>query len=344
MKLAKLFVLSSAGILAASVAHAAPQIYGAFYVNGITGYEKTTTTKTDGATNTDSSHTRAHLYDNGSRIGVRGSEKLTDNVDVQYRLEYRTTFDNEHRMLEPRDAWIGLAHKEYGTIKAGRMITFDPYYENVPGGQAVAVDGIRANNSIRYESPVVDGNQFTLQYIADENRHDTLGGDGYAVSVARQKDNYGLAAAYVNANVNADEINRQKADHNAHGGKWYNLKDAIRVDTWYKPTEDWKLAAMYQHNRFMTTGSETEKALMLGATKTIDTMEYYGQLNLIDNPDGKNGDKYGLLAGATKNFTSTVYAGAELGLYKAKLNNTAADVAKTETKTAELVLFSGIRF
>lgn len=361
MKLAKLFVLSSAGVLAASVAQAAPQVYGAIYANADVTHTKTTKTYLDGTVEKESGVNRPRVYDNASRIGIRGSEALNDQVDVQYRIEWRSPFDVNTRTLEPRDAWIGLAHKKYGTVKAGRMLTYDAYLNEMPWGRPAAMDGLRVNNSIRYESPVINGNQATFQYIMDENKDgttagtDSINGDGYAVTLNRSTDKYSIGAAYVYAD--ADD----KSDHRGVMYVGQPIKDAIRVSGFYQATPTVKFTGMYQQNRFNGTqydvASKTEKALAVGLIKKLDDKdEIYSQVNLFDNPDGKDGNRFDVIFGAKRDFSSKVYGGVELAFYNTKVDVPTHQVTNSDKtvdtvnahelkeNTSELVFYTGVRF
>lgn len=138
-------------------AHAAPELYGYASLGVAANHTKTTNKTTNISTSTTD---RPYLYSSGSRIGLRGSEKLNDDYEVLYKLEYRLENDGDlrnekikqpdgtektvakTRNFEARDSWIGVKHKKYGTIKAGRMLSLDPYVRYT-AYLASGVDGVR---------------------------------------------------------------------------------------------------------------------------------------------------------------------------------------------------------
>ena len=351
--------LLSTGMISTS-ALAAPQIYGAIYINSDASFSRTKTSYTDGTpTEITSGRNRVLIFDDASRIGVRGSETLSDKVDLRYRIEWRNPFDVNTRTLEPRDAWIGLAHKDYGTFKAGRMLTYDAYLNDMPWGRPSYYDGLRTNNSLRYESPVVKGNQFTAQYIMDENTDsttagtDSLNGDGYALTLSRNTDKYSIGVAYVNAETD------DKAERRGVGYIVQPLDEAWRVNASYQATPTVKLAAMYQQNSHNGTqygeAAKTEKAFAIGASRTLDkSVELYSQVNVYKdfNEYGTRYDnKFDIIFGAKKDFSSTTYAGVEAFYYQ-KLADVPAHMDgekaikahRIEDQTSGLSLYSGFHF
>lgn len=359
MPLAVSLALVSAGLISTS-ASAAPQIYGAIYINSDASYSRTKTSYTDGTpTEITSGRNRVLIFDDASRIGIRGSETLSDKVDLRYRIEWRNPFDVDKRTLEPRDAWIGLAHKDYGTIKAGRMLTYDAYLNDMLWGRPSYFDGIRTNNSFRYESPVIKGNQLTVQYIMDENTDsstagtDSLNGDGYAVSLSRSTDKYNIGVAYIDAN--ADEMSEPR-------GVMYigqPLNEALRINASYQATPTVKLAAMYQQNSHNGTqygeAAKTEKAFAIGASRTLDkSVELYSQVNVFKdfNEYGtRYDDKFDIIFGAKKDFSPSTYAGVEVFYYQKSVDvpahmdgEKAIKAHRIEDQTSGLSVYTGFHF
>ena len=136
-------------------------------------------------------------------LALEGLEKLNDDYEVLYKLEYRLENDGDlrnekikqpdgtektvakTRNFEARDSWIGVKHKKYGTIKAGRMLSLDPYVRYT-AYLASGVDGVRTNNTIAYESPKIKDVSFQAMYILDENKEtDTIDRDGYSLLVKK---------------------------------------------------------------------------------------------------------------------------------------------------------------
>ncbi|MFB6348494.1 porin [Moraxella sp. ZJ142] len=281
-------------------AFAEAKIYGTFYAKAF-GTHTSTTDKATGVTTT--GFDRPGFYDDASRAGIRGSEKLNDTYEVQYRLEYRIPFDNEKRSLEQRDTWLAVKHKKYGTIKAGRLLSPEPYLEY--SLQSTDADGYRTNNSFRYESPTIKDTQLWVQYFMDENSDkDSVGSDGFAVMLKQEKSKYGIGVAYI----------RATATKSLHG---YKLDDALRLSGYYQATPKVRLSTLYQHNNHVDF--PTEK----GITATIEhTNDHEVGKNIwvsyTDNHVGygeSGGTQYGIGVGANKNLSKSVNVSADLEYY-----------------------------
>jgi predicted porin len=65
------------------------------------------------------------LNSNSSRIGVKGSEKLTEEYTAVYKMEWEVAGDMEGTAaspdLEARERYIGLKHYQWGTVRLGYM-------------------------------------------------------------------------------------------------------------------------------------------------------------------------------------------------------------------------------
>lgn len=115
--MSKFLKISSAAVL--SVLYAAPAlasitpptIYGGLYLDTRGSEDKVTKTYSDGTKTVEKTKYRQQLYDNGSRMGIRGEEALNDDMSVLYRFEWRSPLDTEQRAFEPRDSWLAIKHK-----------------------------------------------------------------------------------------------------------------------------------------------------------------------------------------------------------------------------------------
>ncbi|MDZ7923976.1 MAG: porin [Marinagarivorans sp.] len=176
---------------------AAPTLYGKANV--------TYSSVKNSAGNTDTSITE--LASNASRIGVKGSEKLTDtNLEVIYQAEFQIDIDDgntaqtdaaKKQTFTQRNIFIGVKGG-FGTVQAGK---FDSplktaqnkvdLFNDLYGDIAVLSNSEnRPNNSVMYSSPSMAG--FTLygDVISSENDKDSNG-----TSLAATYDNGGLYAA-----------------------------------------------------------------------------------------------------------------------------------------------------
>ena len=104
-----------------SAAQAAPTLYGKLNVslNQVDNKDFKGTDETQ-------------LNSNASRIGVKGEEKLTDNVAVVYQAEWAISTDGSgsDTDLSARNRFLGLKFKDVGTLKAGQ---YDSYFKTSAG-------------------------------------------------------------------------------------------------------------------------------------------------------------------------------------------------------------------
>ena len=170
---------------------AAPTLYGKANV--------TYSSVKKSAGNTDTSMTE--LASNASRIGVKGSEKLTDtNLEVIYQAEFQIEVDDGDRggrTFNQRNVFVGVKGG-FGTVQAGK---FDSPLKNAQnkvdlfndlyGDIAVISNGEnRPSNSVMYSSPTMAGFTFYGDVISSENDDISNG-----TSLAATYDNGGLYTA-----------------------------------------------------------------------------------------------------------------------------------------------------
>jgi Outer membrane protein (porin) len=133
--------------------------------------------------------TVSRVDDTGSLIGVKGSEALGNGLSAIWQVESYISADGTNinggsnsNKLGSRDTFVGL-QGGWGKVRLGRlssylnsdMETLDTWqYAWTTGtnglGILIRYDG-RHNSSIRYDSPVLAGFDFSLLYSADETRN-----------------------------------------------------------------------------------------------------------------------------------------------------------------------------
>ncbi|OOR91085.1 hypothetical protein B0181_03920 [Moraxella caviae] len=296
----KLLLASAIAALSVSAVQAAPTVYGKAFL---------TVDLQDGDDNSSFKDSRSQLTSKGSRIGLKGSESLTTNTDLVYKLEYGIDVDADTQQFKSRDTYLGLSNKQYGTLLAGRLKAIDDYidYANVTKGGVIggdkvqaSVNGPRTNNTFAYFSPEYNGVQFMGMYTLDENDNtDNLGGDAFGVGVKYEPANQPFKAgvSYLRAaNYNADSTDMQ----------------AIRVSGAYALNNATTLGALYQLTDF--SGDEKENAFTVSAQHKIAQTPWtaYGQLDYVDNRKGvKDAERLRATVGGkyafNKNTTAHVY-------------------------------------
>lgn len=265
----KLVLATAIAALSVTAAQAAPTVYGKVFLTlDVAGGDDNSTYK----------DSRSKLNSNSSRIGLKGSEALTQNTDLVYQLEYGVDVDADAgKNFRSRDTYLGLSNKQYGTLLAGRLKAIDGRVDyatvvdgGVLGGDSVltAFDAPRANNTLAYVSPSYNGFTASAMYTLDENNStDSLGRDaaGVAVQYEPAGQAYRAGASYIQA------------------GK--QLK-AIRVSGDYKLNGNTTVGALYQNTNLNTDNNEN--AITVSASHKVAQTPWtaYGQVDLVDNAKG----------------------------------------------------------
>ena len=372
----KLLLASAVAALSVSAANAAPTVYGKAYLTVDASNAKATSKS--GIVQTKEDTNESGLNSNSSRIGLKGSEALTADIDVVYQLEYGINIDsgddtvsqvvgvkpkyqsgnvvldnNGQVQYEPvfgdkkvkkdqfyaRDTYLGLAHKQYGTLLAGRLTTIDDNvdFASVLEGSNVADIGPdfsaqRANNAFAYVSPEYNGAQFLAMYAFDS---DTDKG-GLA-----DKDQYGIGATYSTGPINAG------ASYIAYG-----KNNHLRLSGNYAVSPTLTAGALYQISKFDEVNSKKENTLIVsGEMKTATPWTAYGQVTLVKNAAGVDGEKkMGVGVGgkyafnkATTGHVYTGYINEDGRTYKGK-NKALKDTVYESSKNTGFSVGAGVEY
>ena len=274
----KLLLASAVAALSVSAANAAPTVYGKAFLTVDASNAKET--YKSGIVQTKEDINTSGLNSNSSRIGLRGSEALTADTDVVYQLEYRINIDSAANQFTSRDTYLGLAHKQYGTLLAGRLtaisdnVDFASVLEgdNNMGDVGPTFGAPRANNAFAYVSPEYNGTQFLAMYAFDSDTD-----RGGIVN----KDQYGIGATYSTGPINAG------ASYIAYG-----KNNHLRLSGNYAVSPALTAGALYQISKFETPNSKKENTLIVsGEMKTATPWTAYGQVALVKNNAGFDGEK-----------------------------------------------------
>ena len=306
----KLLLASAVAALSITAAQAAPTVYGKAFLtldlnDGDTDYTNVVTTTVNGTSTvavatvngSRSEEGRSKLNSNTSRIGLKGSEALTQNTDLVYQLEYGVDVDandNGKDQFYSRDTYLGLANNQYGTLVAGRLTAIDDYvnYANVTAGGVLggdnvlaSFDGPRANNTFAYFSPERNGLQLMGMYTLDENDDsDSLGRDAFGVGAKYEPANaaYKVGATYIQAG---------------------DALKAIRVSGAYAASPALTLGGLYQNADY--DSDDNENAFTVSANYKVAQTPWtaYGQLDYVDNVEGaKDAEKQRIAIGGKYAF------------------------------------------
>lgn len=303
----KLLLASAVAALSITAAQAAPTVYGKAFLtldlnDGDTDYTNVVETTVNGISTeatvngSRSEEGRSKLNSNASRIGLKGSEALTQNTDLVYQLEYGVDVDandNGKDQFYSRNTYLGLSNKQYGTLVAGRLTAIDDYvnYANVTAGGVLgghnvlaSFDGPRANNTFAYFSPERNGLQLMGMYTLDENDDsDSLGRDAFGVGAKYEPANaaYKVGATYIQAG---------------------DFK-AARLSGAYAVSPVLTLGGLYQNADY--DSDDNENAFTVSANYKVAQTPWtaYGQLDFVDNVEGaKDAEKQRIAIGGKYAF------------------------------------------
>ena len=341
----KLLLASAITIVTVPVAQAAPEIYGkAFlttdYVNGEADYSN----RIDDAPQ-DSDVDSVQINSNFSRLGLRGSEAITANTDVIYRLEYGVDIDgDDSNTFTSRDTYLGLVNKDYGEFRFGRNSSvfsylYGPifnraYWDNLGkrtlndnGGVAALnmLDYTRQNNSALWIAPEYNGLELVLQYAADESLDDGSK-DGYGAALTLDKGTgYTAALAYSKDIEASGSINTLDfvTDDNVdglinYGGDAFRGTVTVDLDEYIDISTPLTLGAVYQQADYDFAGSDKEKGLIVSGKMALEKFAHpasvYLQYNKTDNLNGiSNNDSDQIVLGGEYELKDNVIAHAYVG-------------------------------
>lgn len=306
MKLHALALSVSAALLLPLSAQAAPKVYGQLNISA-ESYQK----DNQSPATSDEDYTR--LQSNSSRFGVRGEDELTVNLSAVYGIEWGVSADGEGAVgtvdLSQRNRFVGIKHKNLGTVKAGK---FDTYLKTAQGKtdlfndftgdiQFTIAGEDRVNNAIGYESPSFKGLQFNvLSQTQDVAAKAT---NGTSLSVVYDNKDIGLYSAL---GVNKSIVGRSALFGTAREG------EGIRFAVGYTVSA-LNVNAIYSTNENVN-GNDGEKAYLLGAAYKLGDVVLKAQYSIAEADDEAkvavdgSTEKSSFSLGADYNITSKTRA------------------------------------
>ena len=179
------------------------------------------------------SRTLKLLSNDGSRLGVRGSEDLGDGLRAIFNIEAALSPDTgaSGAVFWGRQAWVGLASATLGNVTLGRNYSpidgyawfFDAFQY---GGNAATYQAqkysARINNSIKYVSPRLGGAELQLLVGAPE-RPDGVG-KTYAANVSYIADPFRATAAVQREKIAGAAAGTSETRTDSYFGVSYNFK------------------------------------------------------------------------------------------------------------------------
>ncbi|MCP1661202.1 porin [Neisseria perflava] len=223
--------------------------------------------KIKGDSGTEKSSTSTRINDNTSRLGFKGSERLSGDVKAIWQVEQRISVLGDKSGWATRDSFIGLEGK-FGKIRAGHlnnllneMDTIDTWMGN-PSATYLSIftrTGTRTT-SVRYDSPAFKGWKLNLQYAPRDNQNAT---DKYAYEVAG-RDQYNVGLIY----DNGKDFFVKTAYNLRKNRVGYQDGHIVRVETAYLPDKF-----------FLGAGVQYAKANESGNTYLSHFLDGFGSYN-----------------------------------------------------------------
>ena len=122
---------------------------------------------------------------NNSLFGIKGDEKLTDDLSAFYLIEWQINVDGDGSDLGQRNRYVGIKSEKFGAAKIGKYDSyvkrlgvdlFDNYVVNTVDIGGTLTGENRLNNTVSYETPVLktaNGDfQFNALVAAGEDSND----------------------------------------------------------------------------------------------------------------------------------------------------------------------------
>ena len=204
----KLLLAATVATIAMNAAQAAPTLYGKLSVT------------LDNIDNNDfKDESVVKVNSNASRLGVKGEEKLTDNLSAVYLAEWEISADGDGDVFKNRNRFVGIKSNGVATLKVGQH---DSYFKTAAGNNQdifndhneldmtkVLVGEDRLTNVIGFETDkkLLGGLAFNIMFqqgeeseAADSTAKGKEGsrdgfGDGVSTSLTYENKDFGLAAA-----------------------------------------------------------------------------------------------------------------------------------------------------
>ena len=216
----KLLLAATVATIAMNAAQAAPTLYGKLSVT------------LDNIDNNDfKDESVVKVNSNASRLGVKGEEKLTDNLSAVYLAEWEIWADGDGDAFKNRTRFVGVKSAGVATLKVGRL---DSYFKTAAGSNQdhfndhneldmtkVLVGEDRLTNVIGFETDkkLLGGLAFNIMFQQGEESEGANSkakgyegsrdgfGDGVSASLTYENKDMGLAAAVAANRAIASKFN-----------------------------------------------------------------------------------------------------------------------------------------
>ncbi|WP_019673697.1 porin [Psychrobacter lutiphocae] len=350
----KLLLASAVAALFATTAQAAPTVYGKAFVtvdyvdaefdineakrdeinkaNELANMNRPDDDQLPMITQVDANQDNLNLNSNGSRIGFKGAEAITEHTDVTYKLEYGVDIDgDDSKTFKRRSTFLGLKNDSFGEVRFGNMVAPLDYVNNVTVTKGywdnlgsdnpeptlseglTMTDAGRHSNTVMWLAPQMAGIplEFTAMYKTEENNGD----DGFGASLMfDQGSGFTAGIAYDNDLAIAGDVLRGSLTYDAANMTGFPIK----------------LGALYQKADFDYSNTD-EKGFVIsaemGLTNFSKPASVYVQYNNTSDLAGNNGlDSDQFVLGGQYMYKPNMIGHAYAGYNKTDNNRSEAEV------------------
>lgn len=268
----------------------------------------------------ESGDAKIELVSNASRIGLKGSEEITEGLKAIYQLEYQTEVDDgsgsNSQTFNQRNIYIGLQGSA-GTIMGGHFDTplkvvqeKVDLFNDLEGDLATIFNGeTRASNTVQYVTPASFGPfAAAVAYIAKEASEEEDVDDGVSASVGFTNDFMYLGLAMdQDVQMMGVDIARAVARVNVGPiqlGALYEMSDnsntdvdgaGVLVSVLGKITDNFALKAQYGESDVKMYVEEDTETLSVGADyKLSANTTLFGYYTAVENESTRDDDYIGV--------------------------------------------------
>jgi len=277
----------------------------------------------------------SELVNNASRVGLKGSELLSEDITAIYQFEYETRVDDGAGPFSQRNIFVGIQGRP-GTLTMGMFDTplkvaqekVDLFNDMVGDLKNVLEGEVRAKNIVQYTSPKFNDIAVNVAYVnAEQDKPGAV--NGYSASLAYSTKAVYVAVAADKNSKNASEQKTPLDDSNIIrvvgrftlgdiqlGALWEDIDNGPVDEQGYLISAQWSMTekwiAKVQHaqsDMIQPEGASTSLGLDYKLSKSTKVFAYYTTLE--DKRLTKDGtgvdyaaradDKY-LAAGLELNF------------------------------------------
>ena len=198
----KLLLAATVATLAMNAAQAAPTLYGKLSVT------------LDNIDNNDfKDESVVKVNSNASRLGVKGEEKLTDNLSAVYLAEWEIWADGDGDAFKNRNRFVGVKSAGVATLKVGQH---DSYFKTAAGNNQ---DIFNDHNELDMTKVLVGEDRLT-NVIGFETDKKLLGGLAFNI-MFQQGENAATSATAKTSTTSTAGVTKEKTVVTNYG-----LKDA----------------------------------------------------------------------------------------------------------------------